>query len=186
MVQIKTPEQIAKMRAAAFIAAIRAATREAAVPGVTTKDLDEVARKVLAEHGAKSNFLGYGGFRDHLHLGQRGRRPRHPVRRGGPEGRRHHLDRLRRDRGRLARGRGVHRVRQYGHAPGAARALPGDRGVDVGGHRGDEAGATGSSTSRVRSRRTSAASRSPAAATGIIEDYGGHGIGTEMHINRTC
>ena len=30
--------------------------------GATTKDLDEVARKVLAEHGAKSNFLGYGGF----------------------------------------------------------------------------------------------------------------------------
>ncbi|WP_107408430.1 type I methionyl aminopeptidase, partial [Streptomyces niveus] len=37
-------------------------TGEAAVPGATTKDLDEVARKVLAEHGAKPNFLGYGGF----------------------------------------------------------------------------------------------------------------------------
>ena len=63
MVQIKTPEQIAKMRAAGLVvAAIHAATREAAVPGASTKDLDEVARKVLAEHGAKSNFLGYGGF----------------------------------------------------------------------------------------------------------------------------
>ncbi|MFI8350867.1 type I methionyl aminopeptidase [Streptomyces sp. NPDC085596] len=63
MVQIKTPEQIAKMRAAGLVvAAIHAATREAAVPGATTKDLDDVARKVLDEHGAKSNFLGYGGF----------------------------------------------------------------------------------------------------------------------------
>ena len=63
MVQIKTPEQIAKMREAGLVvAAIHAATREAAVPGATTKDLDEVARKVLAEHGAKPNFLGYGGF----------------------------------------------------------------------------------------------------------------------------
>lgn len=63
MVQIKSPEQIAKMREAGLVvAAIHAATREAAVPGASTKDLDEVARKVLAEHGAKSNFLGYGGF----------------------------------------------------------------------------------------------------------------------------
>src|SRR2546426_10357063 len=63
MVQIKTPEQIAKMREAGLVvAAIHAATREAAVPGATTKDLDQVARKVLAEHNAKPNFLGYGGF----------------------------------------------------------------------------------------------------------------------------
>ncbi|MEV0368523.1 type I methionyl aminopeptidase [Streptomyces sp. NPDC050636] len=63
MVEIKTPEQIAKMREAGLVvAAIHAATREAAVPGASTKDLDDVARKVLAEHGAKSNFLGYGGF----------------------------------------------------------------------------------------------------------------------------
>ncbi|WP_329186212.1 type I methionyl aminopeptidase [Actinacidiphila glaucinigra] len=63
MVEIKTPEQIAKMRAAGLVvAAIHEATREAAVPGATTKDLDDVARKVLADHGAKPNFLGYGGF----------------------------------------------------------------------------------------------------------------------------
>ena len=63
MVQIKSPEQIAKMREAGLVvAAIHAATREAAVPGASTKDLDQVARKVLAEHNAKPNFLGYGGF----------------------------------------------------------------------------------------------------------------------------
>ncbi|MFD8072741.1 type I methionyl aminopeptidase [Streptomyces sp. NPDC059718] len=63
MVEIKSPEQIAKMRAAGLVvAAIHEATREAAVPGATTKDLDDVARKVLADHGAKPNFLGYGGF----------------------------------------------------------------------------------------------------------------------------
>lgn len=63
MVQIKTPEQIAKMREAGLVvAAIHAATREAAVPGATTLDLDMVARKVIADAGAKSNFLGYGGF----------------------------------------------------------------------------------------------------------------------------
>ncbi|MFF7650712.1 type I methionyl aminopeptidase [Streptomyces sp. NPDC007983] len=63
MVEIKTAEQIAKMREAGLVvAAIHEATRAAAVPGASTKDLDDVARKVIADHGAKSNFLGYGGF----------------------------------------------------------------------------------------------------------------------------
>src|SRR5690625_6801879 len=34
----------------------------AAKPGVTTSALDEVFRKVLADNGATSNFLGYYGF----------------------------------------------------------------------------------------------------------------------------
>jgi len=38
-----------------------AAMTAAAKPGVSTLDLDRVAREVLAEHGAKSNFLGYAG-----------------------------------------------------------------------------------------------------------------------------
>ena len=81
MVQIKTPEQIAKMRAAGLVvAAIHAATREAAVPGATTKDLDEVAAQGASRSTARSRTSsGYGGFPgDDLHLGQRRRRPRHP------------------------------------------------------------------------------------------------------------
>ncbi len=55
MVQIKNPEQIAKMREAGLVvAAIHAATREAAVPGATTRDLDQVARKVLARARRRS------------------------------------------------------------------------------------------------------------------------------------
>lgn len=63
MVEIKSPEQIAKMREAGLVVAeALKACREAVAPGVTTKDLDEIAAGVLREHGAKSNFLGYGGF----------------------------------------------------------------------------------------------------------------------------
>ncbi|MGP3972186.1 type I methionyl aminopeptidase [Streptomyces sp. 6N223] len=63
MVEIKTPEQIAKMRAAGLVVAeVHRACAAAAVPGATTKDLDEIAAQVLADHGAKPNFLGYGGF----------------------------------------------------------------------------------------------------------------------------
>jgi methionyl aminopeptidase len=35
-------------------------TREALRPGVTTGELDRIAREVLDAHGAQSNFLGYG------------------------------------------------------------------------------------------------------------------------------
>src|SRR2546425_8972119 len=63
MVEIKSPEQIAKMREAGLVvAAIHRACAEAAVPGTSTKQLDEIAAKVIADHGAKPNFLGYGGF----------------------------------------------------------------------------------------------------------------------------
>jgi methionyl aminopeptidase len=60
---IRTSEEIAKMRRAGkVVAEMHRATREAARPGVTTSDLDEVAREVLREHGARSNFLHYRGF----------------------------------------------------------------------------------------------------------------------------
>src|SRR3954464_3240596 len=36
--------------------------RAAVAPGVTTADLDEVARESLREEGAGSSFLGYHGF----------------------------------------------------------------------------------------------------------------------------
>jgi methionyl aminopeptidase len=41
---------------------MHARTREAARPGVTTRDLDRIAREVLERRGARSNFLGYHGF----------------------------------------------------------------------------------------------------------------------------
>ena len=36
--------------------------REAVAPGVTTKDLDEVAREVITSHGAIPSFKGYHGY----------------------------------------------------------------------------------------------------------------------------
>ena len=62
-IQIKTSEQFDVMRTAGLVVAeALAAMREAAVPGATTEDLDVVARAVLAAHGATSNFLGYHGY----------------------------------------------------------------------------------------------------------------------------
>ena len=49
-------------KAGRVVAEMHAATRAAARPGVTTADLDRVARDVLERRGARSNFLNYHGF----------------------------------------------------------------------------------------------------------------------------
>ncbi|MDD9207347.1 type I methionyl aminopeptidase [Georgenia sp. 10Sc9-8] len=62
-IEYKTADQVRVMRRAGLVVAdIHAALREAAAPGVTTGELDEVAGRVLADAGATSNFLGYHGF----------------------------------------------------------------------------------------------------------------------------
>ncbi|HVB90637.1 MAG TPA: type I methionyl aminopeptidase [Acidimicrobiales bacterium] len=55
--------ELDKMRKAGkVVAEMHEATRAAAAPGVTTLELDAVARDVLERRGATSNFLGYHGF----------------------------------------------------------------------------------------------------------------------------
>lgn len=62
-IEIKSPEQIALMRAAGLVVATTLETlRQSAVAGVTTSDLDAIARQVIADHGATPSFLGYHGF----------------------------------------------------------------------------------------------------------------------------
>ncbi|WP_172384592.1 type I methionyl aminopeptidase [Streptomyces sp. MNP-20] len=185
MVQIKTPEQIAKMRAAGLVvAAIHQATRAAAVPGATTKDLDDVARKVIAEHGAKSNFLGYGGFPATICTSKN-----EVVVHGIPsdevvleDG-----DIISIDAGAIVDGwHGDAAFTAFvggGHAPelvelsrvteesmwaGIAAMKLGNRLVDV---------------SRAIETYIRRQPRPASGKYGIIEDYGGHGIGTEMHMD---
>ncbi|MFI9720374.1 type I methionyl aminopeptidase [Streptomyces sp. NPDC052396] len=185
MVEIKTREQIAKMREAGLVvAAIHAATLEAAVPGATTKDLDQVARKVLAEHGAKSNFLGYGGFPATIctsvnEVVVHGIPSAETVLKDG--------DIISIDAGAIVDGwHGDAAFTAFvgeGHAPelielsrvteesmwaGIAAVRNGNRLVDI----------SKAIEGYIR--------RQPRPATGkygIIEDYGGHGIGSEMHMD---
>lgn len=49
-------------RAGRVVAEMHERIREALHPGVTLRDLDTVAREVLARRGATSNFLGYHGY----------------------------------------------------------------------------------------------------------------------------
>jgi methionyl aminopeptidase len=63
MIQYKTPEQIDKMRAAGLVVAqALAAMREAVAPGVSTAKLDSIAVDVLRSNGAVPSFLGYHGY----------------------------------------------------------------------------------------------------------------------------
>jgi len=59
----KSSEQLKKMRAAGrVVAEMHEKTRAAIRPGITTLELDAVARDVLDRRGARSNFLNYHGF----------------------------------------------------------------------------------------------------------------------------
>lgn len=60
---IRSKEEIDKMRRAGrVVAEIHEKTREAIRPGITTADIDKVARDVLDRRGARPNFLNYHGF----------------------------------------------------------------------------------------------------------------------------
>ena len=63
MINLKSPEEIKRMRAAALIAAAAMDKVIAAVKdGVTTEELDEIAYQYIVGRGAKPSFKGYGGF----------------------------------------------------------------------------------------------------------------------------
>ena len=185
MVEIKTPEQIAKMREAGLVVArIHEACRAAAVPGATTKDLDDVARKVLAENGATSNFLGYGGFPATICTSVND-----VVVHGIPDSATVLADGdiISVDAGAIVDGwHGDAAVTLFvgsGHAPdllelsrvteesmwaGIAAVKQGNRLVDV---------------SKAIEGYIKRQPRPSTGKFGIIEDYGGHGIGSEMHMD---
>src|SRR5215213_3697787 len=62
-IQLKTPEQNEKMRAAGLVvAAALERMREAVAPGISTADLDAIAESVIRDAGAVPSFKGYQGF----------------------------------------------------------------------------------------------------------------------------
>jgi methionyl aminopeptidase len=62
-VQIKTPEQLAAMwEAGQVVAAALRSAAAAVAPGVSTADLDDIAAGQIAAAGAVPSFLGYHGY----------------------------------------------------------------------------------------------------------------------------
>lgn len=63
MVVLKTRKEIEKMREAGRISAgALKVAGEAVEPGISTYEIDEIARKYILKQGAKPNFLHYNGF----------------------------------------------------------------------------------------------------------------------------
>lgn len=61
-IERKTPAQLCAMRAAGLVVArVLGQLSDAARPGATTAELDQLAREELARAGATSSFLGYDG-----------------------------------------------------------------------------------------------------------------------------
>ncbi len=59
----RSAAELDKMRRAGkIVAEIKARTREVVREGLTTAELDKVAREVIEKRGARSNFLNYHGF----------------------------------------------------------------------------------------------------------------------------
>lgn len=183
MVEIKSPQQVAKMREAGLVVAeALKACREAVAPGVTTKDLDEIAAGVLREHGAKSNFLGYGGFPATICASVND-----VVVHGIPDGltlREHDVISI--DCGAIVDGwhgdaaitvpvgevapeiTELSRVTEGSMWAGIAAVRKGNRLVDI----------SRAIEGYVRRQPLPASGK-----YGIIEDYGGHGIGSAMHMD---
>ncbi len=182
-VQIKSRGEVEAMRAAGLVvAATLARVGAAAVPGATTADLDDLAESTIREAGAVPSFLGYHGFPGSICASVNAEvvhgipRPATVLAEG---------DLLSVDCGAILDGwHGDAAVTVSIGAPapgdaelsaacraamwaGIAEVRPGNRLGDV------------SHAVETEARRHRGVSGE---AFGIVEDYGGHGIGTEMHM----
>ena len=63
MIVLKSSRELELMKEACQISAeALLVAGEAVKPGVSTKEIDEIAYKFIKKHGATPNFLNYGGF----------------------------------------------------------------------------------------------------------------------------
>ena len=172
---MKSAADFEKMKiAGSVVAAVHAAVREAAVPGVTMLELDTIAHEVIRQAGCRPSFLGYHGFPASICTS-----PNEVIVHGIPDG--HRLregDILSIDAGAIYEGwhgdaaftmaigevspeaAKLIDVTKQGLWAGIAAARPGSRLGDV-----------GAAISAVAAPH----------GYGVVREYIGHGIGRQMH-----
>jgi len=181
--QRSAAELDAMAAAGAVVAAALAATRTAAVPGVTTHDLDQIAESVIRDAGATPSFLGYHGFPASI-CSSVNDRVVHGIPSAGETLASGDLVSV--DCGAILDGWHGDAAITFGVGPlikadeflsqatkeameaGIAAMIPGNRLTDV-----SHAIATAAHAAEVRYGRK----------FGIVEGYGGHGIGRQMHMD---
>lgn len=181
-IQYKTPEQVRKMRAAGLlVAATLERLRDAVAPGVSTAQLDGLAEQSIRSAGGVPSFLGYHGYPASICSSVNDQvvhaipSPRQVLRDG---------DLISVDCGAVLDG---------WHGDAAITVPVGEvrpellrmaRVVEDAMWAGIAAGARAAATGRGRLTDISHAIAQAVRAAGrygIVEGYGGHGIGTEMH-----
>jgi methionyl aminopeptidase len=172
---IKNEDEIRSMdEAGQVVAIIHARIERALAPGVTTADLDAIARDTLVESGAVSSFLGYHGFPGHICASVNDE-----IVHGIPGNRRlSEGDIISIDVGAILAGYHGDSAWTYGvgEISDMARALLRDTEealnlaveAAVSGNRLGAIGHAVESFARTRGR-------------GVVRNYGGHGIGRQMH-----
>jgi methionyl aminopeptidase len=178
MIQIKTPHEIELMRASGLVTAGAInAVKAAVAPGVSTGELDAVAEDYIRSHGAVPNFLGYHGFTGTICASVNDEIV-HGI--PNPERRLAAGDNISIDCGAILEGwhsdsavtvtvgepsaedAALLEVTERSMWAGLAKAIAGGRLTDI--------------SAAVEQTITGADHE-----YGIVDHYGGHGIGTEMH-----
>ena len=174
-IEVKTPEQLRTMRAAGLVVAdALAEVRALVAPGITTGELDAAAARVIEGAGATSNFKGYHGFPGVICTSVNDE-----VVHGIPGGRvLHEGDLISIDCGAIVDGwHGDSAITvPVGHVSPAALALS---------EATERALWAGIAKARVGGRLTdigAACEAEIAGRYGIVVDYVGHGIGSQMHM----
>jgi methionyl aminopeptidase len=177
-IQVKTPDQVAVMRRAGLVVAgALRAMRDATAPGVSTGDLDALAREMLRREGADSSFLGYHGYPAVICASVNDRvvhgipSPAEKLREG---------DLLSIDFGAIVDGWHADSAITVGVGkvtPEAARLSEVCAGAMWDGLAAARAGARLTDISHAVETSIRRGGR-----YGIVPNYGGHGIGTEMHM----
>lgn len=182
VIQIKSESEIALMREAGLVVAkALAATADAVRPGITTAELDKIAEETIRGEGATPNFLGYQGYPASI-CASVNEEVVHGIPRADKVLREGDIISI--DCGAIVDGfhgdsavtvpvgevapelTELMRVTEDSMWAGFAAAHLGGRVTDI---------------SHAVETRIRAAEASNGRDYGIVEHYGGHGIGTEMH-----
>ena len=183
-IDVKTPDQIRKMRVAGLVVGeTLELIRGLAIPGVTTGDLDKAAKDFIRGKGGTPSFLGYHGFTGSLCVSVN-----QEVVHGIPGPRDLHVgDLVSIDCGAIMdgwHGDGAISMIVGGREAGSASDVALMDATEASMWAGITALAVGSPLYDVGAAIEDSivdAAGANGVTYGIIEDYVGHGIGTEMH-----
>jgi methionyl aminopeptidase len=181
-IQYKTPEQIHKMRAAGLVVAdALAAMREAVAPGVSTAKLDQVADEVIRGAGAVPSFKGYQGYPATI-CASVNRQVVHAIPNAGQV--LHDGDLISIDCGAVLDGWHGDAAITVPVGPVSAELTKLADAAEESLWAGIRAAASGARSGSGRLTDISSAVEASVRKSGrygIVDGYGGHGIGTEMH-----